>query len=157
VNVGAWLVWGFGATVLLTSILAGAQGLRLTRMNLPYLLGTLATPHRDHARAIGVLLHLVNGWIFSAVYVAAFHAWGGPAWWKGAAIGAVHAAFVVAVGLPSLPALHPRMASETSGPTVTRQLEPPGFLALHYGFGTPASILVAHVVFGAVLGAFYRP
>lgn len=156
-NVGSWLVWGFGATVLLTSILAGSQGLRLTRMNLPYVLGTWVTPHRDRARALGVAVHLLNGWIFSAVYVAAFHAWGGPAPWKGAAIGAVHAAFVLAVGLPVLPGLHPRMASETAGPTVTRQLEPPGFLALHYGYGTPISILIAHLAFGIVLGTLYSP
>ena len=83
-NVGAWLVWGFGATIVLTALLAGSQGLRLTRMNLPYMLGTMVTPDRDRARVVGAGMHLVNGWIFSAVYVAAFHAWGGPAWWKSA-------------------------------------------------------------------------
>jgi len=38
---------------------------------------------------------------------------------------------------------------------VARQLEPPGFLALNYGFQTPASVVVAHLIFGASLGAFY--
>jgi hypothetical protein len=38
---------------------------------------------------------------------------------------------------------------------VVRQLEPPGFLALHYGVRTPVSVLVAHVAFGSILGAFY--
>jgi hypothetical protein len=47
------------------------------------------------------------------------------------------------------------MASETSGPTVVRGLEPPGFLALHYGLRTPISVFFAHVVFGVILGAFY--
>jgi len=54
-----------------------------------------------------------------------------------------------------MPGLHPRMASEQQGPTVMRQLEPPGFLALNYGLPTPVSVLLAHVVFGAILGAFY--
>jgi hypothetical protein len=36
-----------------------------------------------------------------------------------------------------------------------RQLEPPGFLALNYGYQTPASVLVAHVAYGSILGAFY--
>jgi len=36
------------------------------------------------------------------------------------------------------------------------QLEPPGPLALHYGVQTPVSIVLAHVIYGAVLGAFYR-
>ena len=36
------------------------------------------------------------------------------------------------------------------------KLRPDGFLALHYGLRTPVSVLIAHVVFGIVLGAFYR-
>lgn len=154
-NTGAWLVWGFGATIVLTTILAASQGLGITRMNIPYLLGTMFTPNRDRAKLLGIALHVLNGWVFSAVYVAAFHAWGGPAWWKGLAIGAVHGAFVLAVLMPALPGMHPRMASETRGPTVVRGLEPPGFLALHYGSRTPLSVLLAHLVFGGILGTFY--
>jgi uncharacterized membrane protein YagU involved in acid resistance len=154
-NWGSWLLWGFVATVVLTAILGGSQGLGLTRMNIPYLLGTMFTPNRDRAKLFGILFHLVNGWLFSLVYVAAFHLWGLATWWLGALTGAVHASFVLAVGMSILPGLHPRMASEQHGPTVVRQLEPPGFLALHYGVRTPISILIAHVVFGAILGAFY--
>jgi hypothetical protein len=47
------------------------------------------------------------------------------------------------------------MASEQRGPTVMRQLEPPGFLALNYGYQTPVSVLIAHPAFGAILGASY--
>jgi hypothetical protein len=47
------------------------------------------------------------------------------------------------------------MASEQQGPTVVRQLEPPGFLALNYGVQTPLSMIAAHILFGAILGAFY--
>lgn len=156
-NVGGWLLWGFAATVVLTTLMAGSQGMGLTRMNIPYMLGTMLTPSRDRAKVVGVSLHLLNGWVFSLVYVAAFHAWGGPAWWKGACIGFVHAAFVLAVGMPAMPGLHPRMAGEQRGPTVVRQLEPPGFLALHYGVRTPVSVVLAHVAFGVILGALYRP
>jgi hypothetical protein len=153
----SWLVWGFAGTVTLTTLMASSQGVGLTRMNLPYLLGTMVTANRDRANPLGVLLHLVNGWLFSLVYVGAFHAWGGPTWWKGALIGLVHAGFVLAAGLPVLPGLHPRMASERRGPTVVRQLEPPGFFGLNYGYRTPLSIVLAHLAFGIILGAFYRP
>jgi hypothetical protein len=71
-------------------------------------------------------------------------------------IGLVHAGFVLLAGMSVLPAMHPRMASEQHGPTPTRQLEPPGLLALHYGRRTPISVLVAHLVYGAILGALYR-
>jgi hypothetical protein len=48
------------------------------------------------------------------------------------------------------------MASEQHGPTAARQLEPPGFLALHYGVGTPIAVAIEHVIFGVILGSFYR-
>ena len=155
INWSSWLLWGFASTVVLTSILAGSQGLGFTRMNIPYLLGSIFTSSRDKAKLIGFLLHFVNGWIFSLVYVAAFQALGKATWWFGALIGIVQAVFVLTMLLPVLPALHPRMANEQYGPTVVRQLEPPGFLGLHYGIRTPISVLTAHVVYGAILGAFY--
>jgi len=46
-------------------------------------------------------------------------------------------------------------ASEAQGPSKVRQLKPPGFLALNYGVQTPISAMAAHIVFGAILGAFY--
>jgi uncharacterized membrane protein YagU involved in acid resistance len=156
-NWGSWLVWGFASTIVLTTLMASSQGLGLTRMNIPYLLGTLVTSDRDRAKPIGVLVHLINGWVFSLIYVLAFHAWNGPTWWKGVAISLVHSAFVLVCGLPTMPGLHPRMASETRGPTVVRQLEPPGFFGLNYGYRTPVSIVIAHVAFGLILGIFYRP
>jgi uncharacterized membrane protein YagU involved in acid resistance len=155
-NVGAWLLWGFAATIVLTTLLSASQGLGVTRINLPYLLGTMVTPHRDRAKVVGAAMHVLNGMVFSAVYVAAFHVWGGSAWWKGLLIGAVHAGFVLVVLMPLLPGMHPRMASETNGPTIVRGIEPPGFLALHYGSRTPLSVFLAHLVFGAILGIFYE-
>jgi uncharacterized membrane protein YagU involved in acid resistance len=149
-------LWGFVGTVVLTTLLAGSQALGLTRMNIPFMLGTMVTPDRDRAKAAGLVLHLINGWLFAAVYAAAFQSWRRATWWLGVLIGAVHAAFALAVGLPLLPGLHPRMASAQRGPTPTRQLAPPGFLALNYGRRTPLSIVAAHLVYGGILGAFYR-
>lgn len=154
-NIASWLLWGFVATVVLTTLMAASQGLRLTRMSLPYMLGTMFTASRDRASLVGFGVHVVNGWLFSLLYVAAFEAWGRAGALPGAAIGLVHAAFVLTAGMAILPGLHPRMASEEHGPTLTRQLEPPGFLAMNYGARTPLSVVAAHLVFGAVLGAFY--
>ena len=46
------------------------------------------------------------------------------------------------------------MARPFQGPTPTRQLEPPGFLALNYGKGTPVATFLAHLIYGTVLGIF---
>jgi hypothetical protein len=150
-----WAASGFVATVVLTTIMAGSQGLGLTRMNLPYLLGTIVTRDRDRARLVGIGIHLVNGWLFALLYLAIFRAWGSGGVALGALAGAAHALFVLAVVMPALPGLHPRMAEQHRGPTTPRPLEPPGFMALHYGYRTPLSVLIAHVVYGAILGAFH--
>jgi hypothetical protein len=155
-NWGSWLLWGFASTVVLTLTLSASQGVGMTRMNLPYLLGTMFTPNRDRAKLVGSLAHFANGWIFSLVYVAAFHAWNQASWWLGALVGVVHATFVLTVLMAMLPSLHPRMANEQQGPSVVRQLEPPGFLALHYGVRTPLSVVAAHIIFGGIIGSFYR-
>ncbi|HEX5506838.1 MAG TPA: hypothetical protein VFW96_29765 [Thermomicrobiales bacterium] len=155
-NLASSGLWGFVGTVVLTGLLAGSQGLGLTRMSLPFMLGTMFTPDRDRAKLVGFFVHLLNGWWLALIYAAAFQRWRRATWWLGAGIGLVHGLFVLVTVMPLLPGLHPRMASEQRGPTPTRQLEPPGFLALHYGRRTPLSVLLAHLVYGAVLGAFYE-
>ncbi len=150
----SWLLWGGVGTLLLTlAALAGRQ-LRLTRMDLPYMLGTMLTPDRDRANVVGLAAHLLMGWAFALLYIGAFVSWGGAGWWRGAAIGLVHGVAVVAILMPALPGFHRRMASDSQGPEVTAQLEPPGFLGLNYGYQTPLVTVIAHVVYGAVLGSF---
>ena len=155
-NVGQWLLWGFAATVVLTTLLSGFQGFGVTRLNMPYLLGTILTPSRDRAKALGFVLHFALGWALAGLYIAIMVAWGGPTLWRGAILGAVHGAFLLLPISMVLPSMHPRMVSEEHGPTAARQLEPPGFLGLHYGATTPIAILLAHIAYGALLGAFYR-
>lgn len=156
-NWSSWLLWGFAATVVLTAVMSGSQGLGFTRMNLPYMLGTMFTANRDRAKVYGIAIHLVNGLVFSLVYVAAFHLTGLFHAAFGALVGAVHGLFVLTAAMPVMPGMHPRMASELRGPTVSRQLEPPGFLGRNYGVRTPILGMVAHILFGAILGGFYSP
>ncbi len=154
-NVESALVWGFAATAVLTGILAVSQGLGLSRMSLPFILGTIFTADRDKAQLYGAIAHFINGLIFAFVYVAIFDQLGGATWWAGTIIGFAHGLLVLLLGLPILPDLHPRMASERHGPTPTRLLQPPGFLGLHYGMRTPLVTIVAHLAYGAMLGGFY--
>jgi hypothetical protein len=156
VNLPAALLWGFTATTVLTTLMAGSQVVGLSRMSIPFLLGTMLTPDRDRAMLAGVGIHFVNGWIFALVYAVAFEMLGRASWWLGALGGLLHGLFVLLVVLPLLPAVHPRMANERQGPTPTRLLQPPGFLAIHYGRRTPLIALLAHVAYGALLGGLYK-
>ncbi len=151
-----WLAWGFMATALLTTMMAGSQALGHTRISMPFLLGTMFTPDRDRARVVGIGVHLVNGWIFSIGYFLLFRWVGVHAIWFGAVVGLLHGVFVAAVVLPALPGLHPRMARPHAGPTEVRPLEPPGAFGLHYGIRTPLTIIGTHVVYGAMLGLAAR-
>jgi hypothetical protein len=110
------------------------------------------TADRDRAKIYGVLIHLTLGVGFSWLYLFGFEAWHGANWWKGLVLGGVQGAFFLTFGVSLLPGIHPRMASEQQGPTVLKQLEPPGFLGLHYGRRTPISIFAAHLVWGVLLG-----
>jgi hypothetical protein len=155
VNLGSVLLAGFCATLVLTTCLASSQGLGLSRLSLPLVLGAAFSPDRQRANLIGFVLHMVNGWLFALVYALAFESLRRANWWLGAGFGLVQALFILTVVMPLLPALHPRMAGEDYGPSPTRQLEPPGFLALNYGRHTPLATLIAHLLYGAILGAFY--
>jgi hypothetical protein len=156
IGLPAALGWGLLATALLTLVMTASQGLGWSRISLPYMLGTIFSPRRSRAMAIGSALHAAVGLIAAVGYAWVFEGWGRSGVAPGAALGLFHGAFVLVVGMELLPAWHPRMASRHQGPTPTRQLEPPGFLALNYGWGTPVVTLVAHVLYGVVLGAFYR-
>lgn len=155
-NWTSWLLSGFVATLALSTLLSTSHGLGLTRMNLPYLIGTFVTPEREKARVYGFMIHLVNGWVFSILYVLIFEARHMANWWFGALLGVAHALLVLTVVMSLMPGIHPRMASEQHGPNANRQLEPPGFMALHYGIQTPVSVFLAHAAFGAILGSLYR-
>jgi len=155
VDWGSALLWGFFATLLLTVVMSAAQGLGLSRISMPFLVGSIFTPDRSRANLVGSVLHLANGWVISLVYALVFARLGRSSWWLGALLGLFQGLVVVVVLLPILPSVHPRMATEDSGPTPTRQLEPPGFLGLNYGRRTPAITLLAHVCYGALLGALY--
>lgn len=155
-NLPNWLLAGFIATLALSTMLSASQGLGLTRMNLPYMIGTMVSGDREKAKFYGFALHLLNGWVFSIFYVLIFENQHLANWWFGLLLGLAHALLVLTVGMSLVPGMHPRMASEQHGPSMDRELEPPGFMAMHYGFRTPVSVFLAHAAFGAILGMLYH-
>jgi uncharacterized membrane protein YagU involved in acid resistance len=152
-----WAIFGLGATVTLTGIMVGAQLSGLTRMDLPLILGTMFSDRPDRARFLGFLVHLVNGQVFALGYAAAFTALGRATWWLGALFGLWHGVAALTLFVPLAAGVHPRVASERAGPSLDAVLEPPGLLALNYGRETPLVTIAAHVVYGAILGAFLDP
>jgi hypothetical protein len=155
-NVSSILIWGFAATLILTSLLVVFRTIHLTRMDIPFLLGTIFTSDRHRAKWMGFLIHIAMGFIFAFIYAWAFEEARLFHWWFGALVGFVQAIFVLTAGMSIVATIHPRMATEDQGPDPTRTLEPPGFMILNYGRGTPLATILVHLIYGGILGAFYH-
>jgi hypothetical protein len=155
VSIWGALAGGFAGTLVLTTVLRAASELRLTRIDLPFLLGTAFTANRLRAKGLGYALHFLAGLVFALVYYAIFVAIDESGWLLGAIFGFVHALFA-ATALVNLllPLVHPRMGSPLTGANATVLLEPPGFLMLNYGARTPLVTIAAHVAYGAIVGGF---
>jgi hypothetical protein len=149
------LAGGFVGTLVLTTGLRTANELGLTRIDLPFLLGTAFTRDRARAKGLGYVLHLAAGEGFALIYYAIFVALDTSGWLLGALLGFLHG-IVSATALVNilLPVVHPRMGSVLSAADSSPLLEPPGFLLRNYGRGTPIATLLAHVAYGAIVGGF---
>jgi hypothetical protein len=136
-------------------MLRASSEARITRMDLPFLLGTALTEDRARAKAFGYMAHFMFGFAFALGYFAIFSAVGRSGWLFGAALGFLHGVFAATALVNALlPTLHPRMGTGFTAADDTALLEPPGFLMLNYGRGTPLVTIVAHVAYGAIVGGF---
>jgi hypothetical protein len=155
VSVWGAVAGGFAGTLVLTTALRAANELNLTRMDLPFLLGTAFSTDRTHAKALGYFLHFVTGLVFALVYYAIFLAIGQSGWWLGAIFGLAHGLFSgTALVNVLLPLVHPRMGTPSTAAPSVALLEPPGFMMLNYGSQTPLVSLIAHIGYGTVVGGF---
>jgi hypothetical protein len=157
VDWAGWITFGFPATLALTGLMVFAQMLGLTRMDLPFILGTMFTEEPDRARLIGFVVHLVNGQIFALFYASAFSLIGRATWWLGLLFGLAHGMAALMILVPFAATVHPRMATPRFGPEMRPVLQPPGLLMTNYGSRTPLVALTAHAAFGVILGAFLSP
>jgi hypothetical protein len=149
------VVGGIAGTLVLTTALRAASEFRLTRVDLPFLLGTALTESRRHAKALGYLLHFGFGVVFALGYYGIFRTIDADGWWLGAVFGLAHGLFAAtALVNVLLPAVHPRMATPLTAAGATPVIEPPGFLMLNYGRSTPLVTLVSHAAYGTIVGGF---
>ena len=154
------MIWGavlggVVGTLVLTTVLRAGSELGLTRMDLPFLLGTALTADRVRAKAAGYALHFAFGVLFALGYAAVFVVLDEAGVLLGALLGLVHALFAgSALVNVLLPLVHPRMGTGFDAAGSSPLLEPPGFLLLNYGRETPLVNVVAHLAYGAIVGAF---
>ena len=149
------VVGGLVGTLVLTTMLRAASELGLTRMDLPFLLGTAVTENRVWAKAVGYALHFLFGLLFALGYWVIFVVLDESGVLLGGILGLLHALFAAsALVNVLLPVVHPRMGTGFDAAGSSPLLEPPGFLLLNYGRQTPIVTVVAHIVYGAIVGGF---
>jgi hypothetical protein len=152
------LAGGVIGTLALATIIKAAAEAGITRLDVALLLGTAVTDNRRKARALGYIFHFVLGIAFAEAYGGFFAIVGHASWRLGALLGVLHALFTATVLVSVLlPVLHPRMATADTAANDITLIEPPGFLMLNYGRSTFLVTLVAHIVYGALVGLIVRP
>jgi hypothetical protein len=155
--IGSAVAGGVIGTLAMATIIKAASELGITRMDFALLLGTAFTDNRRTARAIGYVLYFVLGVAFAEAYAGFFDIIGHASWRLGALLGALHAIFTATVLVTVLlPVVHPRMATPDTAANEITLIEPPGFLMRNYGRSTFIVTLVAHVVYGALVGLIVR-
>jgi len=155
VSIWGALAGGFVGTLVFTTAMRFASELGLSRMDLPFLLGTALTPDRRRAKTLGYLAHFGFGFLFALGYYALFRAIDRDGWLLGALFGLLHGLFAgTALVNVLLPTVHPRMGSTFTAADTTPMLESPGFLLRNYGRATPVVTVLTHIAYGAIVGGF---
>jgi len=155
VSIWGAIAGGFVGTLVLTTVLRAGTEIGLTRMDLPFLLGTALSADRIRAKALGYASHFLAGQVFALIYFAVFSAIHASGFALGALFGLVHGVFAgTALVNVLLPVVHPLMGTPDSAADSHPLLERPGFLMLNYGRQTPLVSVIAHVAYGAIVGGF---
>ncbi|PWG03058.1 hypothetical protein [Sphingosinicella humi] len=150
------IIWGAIATAAMTGLMQGAQGLGLSRLSIPFMVGAIFSGDRRVATVVGFAVYFIGGWIFAFVYFLILASLDLLNWWAGGLVGLLHGLLLLVAALPLFPLIHPRMTSDFDAPVARPVLEPPGFLGLHYGGGTPATMLLAQGVYGVLIGGLHQ-
>lgn len=130
-----------GSTGRMAMILLIYMGplIRLPRMDVVSMLGSLAAPNKEMAVTLGGAIHFSLGVIFAILYAALWNVGvGSPTWYWGILFGAVHGLIVILL-LFVIMRMYPRFPHHFNNSAVM------------------ISILLNHIVFGVVVAEVYMP
>lgn len=141
--INAGLLGAAAMTVLMLIL----RSLGWTPINLEMMLGSMVTSTIGLAAwMLGLYMHLVAGAVFGVLYAEIMEHLGRAGWAVGLGIGGLHA-LLAGLILPLLGAIHPLVQTGT--------LAPPGLLGSGMGAGGGILFILLHLMFGAIVGAFY--
>jgi hypothetical protein len=148
INWASAVVWGAVATVVFTLFSMMGKAMGMTRMDLLDLLGSVATrPHTPQSKAVGAVVHLMNGAILAVGWAYAARLIGVELNWVSAMAWGAVLWLLALLMMSTMGAVHPAIRQ--------RRQDDPGTAATNFGTMTPVGSLMGHLVWGAVLGLLY--
>ncbi len=149
-----WAVFAgaIGALAMLV-VIYGGRAMGMTRMDLLRTLGTMVLPKGSTSTVygVGLMIHLMMGAGLALIHTGLLHAFDptstAAAAGLGILIGAVHGTMVTAAMPVMLRMGHPLVKDGT--------IDDPGPAMTGFGKMTPVGMVMAHVVYGLVVGAIY--
>ncbi len=144
---------GIAGAIAMLAVIYMGRAVGMTTMDLLRTLGTMVAPKAppNTVYAIGLMMHLMMGAAFGLVHAGLLHAIGPStdqaAIWIGLVLGLVHGVGVTAMMPAMLDMAHPLVRSGEIGK--------PGVAMTGFGPMTPMGMLLAHAVFGLVVGSVY--
>ena len=87
----------------MTAAVQGAQGLGLSRLSIPFMVGTLFSEDRRIAMVAGFAAYSLGGWVFAFLYFATRGSLGLLNWWVGGLLGLLHGLVLLVAVLTMLP------------------------------------------------------
>lgn len=147
-RVGLAFIAGVIGGAVMIGVIAIARALGWTDLNFALIWGSMITQNTSAGTwVLGFIIHLIISGLVALIYAAVFEAIRGSNWFTGLIGGAIHAiigGFVFA----GLPAIHPAMPN---------LIAEPGAFAINYGTAAAVVFVVAHLIYGIIVGSMYTP
>jgi hypothetical protein len=132
------IIAGSTGRMAMLLLIYGAPLIRLPRIDVVSMLGSLAAPNKQDAVTLGGAIHFSMGILFAIIYAALWSIGiGSPTWWWGIIFGAIHGILVIVLLFVIL-RRHPQLSTSFTG------------------FPVMVAIMLDHIAFGVVVALVYR-
>jgi hypothetical protein len=141
-----------GAVITILMILARLMG--MTTMNLEMALGSMMTRNLNESTwLLGLVIHLLVSGLIAWAYMFGFeYVTHRSNWMMGVGFAVLHT-IIAGLFMGMIGSLHPLM---TPPPATEGLLMAPGYFAANFGTITLLAFILLHLIYGAIVGAFYR-
>jgi hypothetical protein len=146
---GGAAAWGAAGALAFTLFGLMGKAMGMTRMDVLDLLGSMfAPPHTARSQLLGVLIHHIDGALLGIAWAYGIALAQVPANWLSGLVGGAILWVLAMLLMSSVGIIHPAIRAGTE--------EDPGPAATNLGKMSPMGALIAHLIYGIVLGALYQ-